>query len=221
MSELMLVNPRRKRRRTPRRNRLGEFVRKNPRRSHTKRRRHHRVEHARANPRRHHRHVTRLRSNPRRHHRRRTHLRRNPRRMGMGSLRSFMNSTLVPAGVGALGALGVDVMIGYAAPHLPASLQSGMMLDLVKIAGAVGVGYVAGMVAGRKFGEEAMAGAITVTIYDIVKGYVKGAMPSLPLSGNNFGWVSPAPQIGMYVGDDNSYNGMGMYVSGNEAEYAY
>lgn len=221
MSELMLVNPRRKARKATRRRagvrrRMTALQRKyfGPRRArkgtHRRRRR---VETLAVNPRRRH--------SRRRSHRRLTHLRRNPRRLGFGSTRGFINSTLVPAGIGALGALGVDLLVGYAGPKLPASLQSGMALNAVKIAGAVAVGYLAGMISGKKFGEEAMAGAITVTLYDIVKGYAKSAMPTLPLSGAQFGWVSPAPQIGMYVGNDNAYNGMGMYVDGAESEYAY
>ncbi|MDE2020668.1 MAG: hypothetical protein KGJ13_10065 [Patescibacteria group bacterium] len=222
MSELMLVNPRRRarkatRRRTRVRRHMTALQRKyfGPRRA----RRHHRrrrVETLAVNPRRRH--------SRRRHHRRISHLRRNPRRV-FGSTRGFINSTLVPAGVGALGALGVDLVIGYGTPYMPASLQSGMMLNAVKIAGAVGVGWIAGMIAGKKFGEEAMAGAITVTLYDIVKGYAKSAMPTLPLSGYSMGWVSPAPQLsnmGMYVGQDNAYSGgMGMYVGESEAEYNY
>ncbi len=228
MSELMLVNPRRKarkatRRRTRARRHMTALQRKyfGPRRA--KRRTVRRTARRR---------VESLAINPRRkrrasHHRRRriTSLRSNPRRLG--SMKGFVNATLVPAGVGALGALGVDLVIGYASPHLPATFQSGMMLNAVKIAGAVGVGMVAGMVAGKKFGEEAMAGAITVTLYDIVKGYVKSAMPSLPLSGYDMGWISPAyqlpaPNMGMYIGQDNAYNGgMGMYIGETEGDYTY
>jgi len=225
MAELMLVNPRRRRRvtrarRNPRKARrhMTALQRKyfGPRRKkRTTRRR--RTETLAVNPRR-----TRRRT-----HRRMTHLRRNPRRsLGMGSMKGFINSTLVPASVGALGALGTDIVIGYVAPYLPASLNSGIALSLVKIAGAVGVGYAAGMFMGRKYGEEAMAGAITVQLFDIVKGYMQGAMPSLPISGYNMGWVSPAPQMGYYAGTDNAYNGItspgvGMYIGETEGDYVY
>jgi len=221
VAELMLVNPRRRKarksvhRRTRARRHMTALQRKyfGPRRAkrRTTRRR-----------------VETLAVNPRRRHKRRlTHLRRNPRRsLGMGSMKSFINSTLVPASVGALGALGTDILIGYVAPKLPASLGSGIALSLVKIAGAVGVGYAAGMFMGRKYGEEAMAGAVTVQLFDIVKTYMQGAMPSLPISGYNMGWVSPAPQMGLYVGSDNAYNGItspgvGMYIGETEGDYVY
>ncbi|MDE2019678.1 MAG: hypothetical protein KGJ13_05035 [Patescibacteria group bacterium] len=128
------------------------------------------------------------------------------------NLKSLMNSTLIPAGVGAAGALGLDVALGFASPHLPAFLNNGVMKTVTRVAGAVGIGYVAGAIAGKRFGEEAMAGAITVTLYDLLKGMVKSAVPSLPLSGT--GWVSPAYQVGAYVGTDSAFAhpGLSAYV---------
>lgn len=226
MSELMLVgNPRRRKRRSGRRRKMTakQLMYFGPKR----RRRRARVA-AAARPRRHRRRSPALISSAprrRRHRRRVTRLRRNPIRMSGFSVKRFMNDALIPAGMGAAGALGVDLALGYGASYLPASLQTGLPNTAVRLAGAVAVGYVAGMVGGKKFGEAATAGAITVTLYDLIKGYVKSAVPSLPLSG--MGWVSPGLQIGgygmgAYVGADNAYSGgMGAYVGVGETESAY
>lgn len=230
MAELMLVNPRRKRAGTKRRRRrmtakqLMYFGKRRHRR---------RTATARRTVRRYRRRSP-LISAPRRRrrvHRRRSvmRLRRNPLRMGGFSVRRFVNDALIPGGVGAMGALGVDLALGYAGSYLPASLQTGLPNTFVRLAGAVGVGYVAGMAAGKKFGEAATAGAITVTLYDIIKTYVKSAMPSLPLSGySGMGWISPGLQVGYqpgnlgaYVGADHAYSGMGAYVGVGESEAGY
>lgn len=217
MSELMLVNPRRRKRRAGAKRRR-KMTAKQLQYFGPKRRRHRRR-----------RAAVSLLANPRRHHRRRSrrvhHMRRNPRRLSGGgrfSVRRFMNDALIPAGIGAVGALGVNIALGYITPSLPVSLQSGIMNTGVKIAGAVAIGMAAGMVAGKRFGEQAMAGAITVTLYDLLKGYAASAMPTLPLSGYHMGWVSPAYQVGEYVGVDRSYtgmHGMGMYVGETERDY--
>lgn len=135
------------------------------------------------------------------------------------SINSFLNNTLVPAGIGAAGALGTDLALKYAQPYLPAFLQSGIGYSLARIGGAVAVGYVAGMGLGKARGEQAMAGAITVTLYDLFKSQI-GA--SLGLQGlgmyvgtdRGMGWISPALQAGTGM------HGLGMYV-GSEKESDY
>jgi hypothetical protein len=231
MSELLLVNPKRRKSRGKRRMSALQAQYFGPR----------------AKRRRSKRRVTRLASNPKRRHKRRsavvaapvhrrrrshsrrrvTRLRRNPMRgFGGFSVKRFLNDTLIPAGVGAAGALAVDVALGYTAAYIPVSLQTGIMHTGVKLAAAVGIGMVAGASMGKKFGEEAMAGAITVTLYDLLKSQVKSIMPTLPLSGYNMGWVSPGMQIGglgTYVGSDRAYNGqmsgLGYYVGETDADY--
>jgi hypothetical protein len=152
-----------------------------------------------------------------------TRVRRNPLRLGGFNFGSFMRNNLMPAGIGAIGAIGVDVTLAYVNPMLPPVLQSGLPRTAVKIAGAVVVGMVAGKVMGRKFGEDVTAGAITVTLYDLIKGYVAQMMPGLPLSEYSMGWASPAANVGsdmgIYVGDDpigSQLPGLGQYVG--EAE---
>jgi hypothetical protein len=224
MAELMLVNPKRKRSRRRRPMTAKQLKYFGPRRKRTTRRR--RTALAATPRRRHRRRSTVLAVNPHRRRRRShrvTRLRRNPLRMPGGfNTKRFLNDTLIPAGIGAGGALGVDVALGYFGHFLPATLQTGLPNVAVKLAAAVGIGMVAGAVGGKKIGEEAMAGAIVVTLYNVIKQQLMSAMPTLPLHGYNMGWVSPALQVGpmsAYVGADNAYRGMGMYVGESDSDY--
>jgi hypothetical protein len=167
------------------------------------------------------------------HHARRRHRRSNPRFFGMGHI---VRGTLMPAAIGAGGAIALDVAMGYAQPYLPAQLQSGYLPILVKLAGALGIGYVAGKVLGRERGRVATLGAVTVVAYGALKSqlaqmlpsvkglsgyadfvdYSTGARPAgvgayLPQAGmHGLGFTSPAAvmqQPGLYAGD----TGMGAY----------
>lgn len=237
MSELLLVNPRRRaKRRTKRRMTAKQRKYFGPRKARRRRR-----SVAAAAPRRRRRSrvvaaVRHVRRRISRHRRRRhvTRLRRNPIHLGGFSTRRFLNDTLIPAGIGATGALGVDIALGYFGSYLPPILQTGLPNVAVKLAAAVGIGMVAGAVAGKKMGEEAMAGAVVVTLYNLVKAQLMSAMPTLPLHGYNMGWVSPSLQVGpgswsgsgvngmgAYVGSDNAYgmHGVGVYVGESESDY--
>lgn len=136
--------------------------------------------------------------------------------------------TLVPATVGAAGALALDM--GWALLPIPASLQTGPLAPVVRLAGAIGIGMLAGAVLGKKFGREAMAGAVVVTVYDTAKYYLKTAYPSLPglqgLGRYNAGMVIGRPMTtGMYVGHRGHHGrrrhnpDMGMYVGEYTPDY--
>jgi len=224
MAQMLLVNPKRRRSRTKRRMTAKQLRYFGP-----KRRRHRRRSVSAARPVRRHRRRSRViaaaphRRRRRSHSRRRvTRLRRNPMRLGGFSTRRFLNDTLIPAGIGAGGALGVDIALGYFGSYLPSSLNSGLPLAGVKIAAAFGIGMLAGAIGGKKVGEEAMAGAIVVTLYGILKGQLASIMPTLPLHG--VGWVSPALPVGpmgAYVGSDRAYGmpGIGAYIGESEETY--
>jgi len=228
MEQLLLVNPRRRRRRS-RRKSAGR--RRQPaalaRYWATHRRGRRRV--AATNPRRRRRrahvryHARRQRgfaTNPRRR-------RRNPRSMaGMGrGILGKVKGSAVPALYGAGGALALDVVMGYASPYLPASLQAGWFNVGVKALGAVGVGMVVGKVLGADKGRIATIGGMTVVAYGALKSLVKSAVPTLPgLSGysdytaypvrmgaympgptgtpgiRGLGYVSPAPTLSPRMG---------------------
>lgn len=111
--------------------------------------------------------VRRFRNNPRPKTRR---FRRNPI-AGMSGL----TNSIIPAAVGALGAVGVD----YALPYIPANLRSPNTLPLWRIAGAFGIGWLVKMVAGPKAGAEATAGGLVVALYSFARQTMaaQGMMP--------------------------------------------
>lgn len=183
MAELMLINPRKRRRRHKAKARV-----------HRRRRRHV------ARIRRRHSHMAFM-SNPHKRRRRRHYARRSRGFLkGFGRGGGFINTQLMPAGVGAVGALGLDVLLGVL--PLPAAVQTGWARPVVRIVGAVALGYLAGMVTSKKTGELVAAGAITVTLYDIVKGFVVTSFPTLPMG-----------DVGMYPDMKGlGYSGAGMTV---------
>lgn len=145
---------------------------------------------------------------------RRVSRRRNPLgSVGFGrfNLSSFLNNDLIPASIGAGGAFALDAGLGFVRPYLPATFQSGIGNAAVRIAGAVAVGWVAGMALGGRVGQQAASGALIVTMYDLLKPY---AAQVLPLSGYptiELGWPGSAYQLDWEGPDD----GMGAYVPEN------
>jgi hypothetical protein len=186
--ELLLINPRAKRRRSTRRGprRMSALQRKyfGKRRS--------RVTRVRRNPRRR-RYVAR--SAPRRTRRRSyrvTRARRNPGRTRryasrayrgargvMGGAMGFAKDKLLPGLIGGAGALAVDLAWPYVTPYAPAVLTTGPLVPVTRVALAIALGYAGRMVGGKKFGDEVMNGAIIVTLYDVIKGYAVAAEPSI------------------------------------------
>jgi hypothetical protein len=217
-SELIVMNPRHKRRRRRRgaHRRRVSHVRKNPRRrmsalqrkyfggGHRRRRhsRRRRVSYVRRNP------TNGLVASAPVHRRRRSN-------GHASSPIDMLTETILPAGVGAAGALALDMLWGYL--PLPASLMTGALAPVTRIAGAVGIGLLVGMVAGEDFGEEALSGAVTVTLYDLFKSNLQSVLPAAvqPAPGaaplgvyvNRLGYyTSPAPYVGHRPG-------MGIYVN--------
>jgi hypothetical protein len=88
--------------------------------------------------------------------------------------------TLKAGAVGAVGALGVDLVVGYGAKYLPTSMQSGIALTAAKLVAAILVGTIGNKVLRGK-GKELAVGAVTVQLHDLAKAQLMAAMPSLPL----------------------------------------
>ncbi len=202
MAELMLVNPRARRRR-----------RKNPtgkRRSAVRAKR-------RKNPVRHRVHARR-RHNPIHLTHRRKRYRRNPI-----DIKNTVKDTLVPAGIAALGALGLDVIWGYIGPMLPSGFgdTSSITGVLAKGAGAIGVGMLAGKAMGAKNGQLVALGGLTVVLHQLLHDKLAATFPTLTLG--DMGYYNPSPvgqgMLGYYppmpqpapVG----MAGMGVYDSSN------
>lgn len=189
------------------------------------------------NPRRKRRHKKRThsrrrrRTNPRafRAHSRRR--RRNPRSFGGVSLSpmSVVRSTVIPAAIGGAGAVGLDVALAYL--PLPDSLKSGLAATAVKLAGAVGLGFLIGKVLKKPdMGRMVSLGAVTVMGYQFIRDQAKTALPTVKglggyqdyvdyrltadrgtmgayMSPQPLGFISPAPVVA------GSSSGMGAYMS--------
>jgi hypothetical protein len=78
-----------------------------------------------------------------------------------------MTAAFVPAAIGGAGAVGLDILLAYI--PLPTALQSGWGNYAAKIAGSFGVGYLGGMALGREKGHLITAGALTVSLYTILR----------------------------------------------------
>jgi hypothetical protein len=78
---------------------------------------------------------------------------------------NFVKDTLMPSVIGGAGALALDVAVGFL--PLPPAMKTGPMAPLVKAAGAIGLGMLAGQFMGRRMGEQVAAGGLTVTAYNI------------------------------------------------------
>lgn len=195
MSEVLLINPRKRRKAATKRRTTAK------RRTTTAKRRTTRV---RRNP------APRLGSTRRRSSRRR--VRRNP-----------IGIDFMPAAIGAGGALASDLALGYL--PIPDSLKTGMARAAVRVGLGVALGMVIGKVAKNKtMGRQITAGALTVVAYDTVKKTLQQQMPSLPLSdvgqfqiyeysdpsmdGLGLTWEDPEGMGELLIDDD--LNGLGM-----------
>jgi hypothetical protein len=134
----------------------------------------------------------------RRHHRRH----RNP----FGRQGNEIMSMLVPAGIGAVSAVALDVIVAYL--PLPATVATGWGSIAVKAVGAVGLGFLAGMVAGKRNGVLVGAGALTVVGYDAVKAALA------PTLGTTIKGLSGLADFG-------DYTSMGAYMQSGQPLGAY
>ena len=222
--ELLLINPRARRRRSTKRRaprRMSALQRKyfgKRRRSRS------RVTRVRRNPRRYryrsHSVLSRRTRSP--YRRRITRARRNPGRVRryaarargvMGGAMGFAKDKLLPGAIGGAGALAVDLAWPYVTPYAPAILTSGPLVPVTRIALAIAIGYAGRMVGGKKFGDEVMNGAIIVTLYDVLKGYAVAAEPSI--FGTPAASQSPTAQVTYSNGNNCCCDGtMSAYVDG-------
>lgn len=171
MAEILLLNPRRKthRRRMPAG--LARYWR-----SHRRGRHHSR---ARAvNPRRraHRRHYR----NPRRYRRYAAHYRRRRRNPRNGQTTAVIREFIVPALIGGVGAVGMNIVWGALEPNLPASLQSGWAASITEAATVL----LAAWALGKAIPDErhaigvAAVGALTVIGYTVLMGIAPQILPA-------------------------------------------
>lgn len=207
LSELLLVNPRRKRRTTRRHRPMSALQRKyfGPKRR-TRRRTARKTETLVTNP------------APRRRVRRRrvsigkrisriTH-----RSYGSFSPTSFVHDMLLPSAIGAAGALAADVVLGYASPHLPTFFKTGTGRSITKIGAAIGMSAIAARFANKRIGNQIIAGATIVTLYGVFHDFLKARVPTLSLMGE-MEEMAEMEDMGEYV-DGFGYVGAGYAVDG-------
>ena len=201
-SEILLVNPRRRRgRRTAAQKRATRKMiaaNRRPRRRRPRRRNPIGPYAKRAAPRRRRRPAglgyyvnPRRRRRPARASARRRY-RRNP------TMRGMINSLVIPAATAGGGAVLLDVLWGFI--PLPDTIKSGPMRHVAKGLGAIVLGNLVGMVGNKRMGDTMALGALTVTFHAAFREMTAQFMPQIPL-----GYYSPGavaghdPQLGYYV----------------------
>lgn len=172
MSEILLINPRKRRRRKSSRGR-----RRNP---------------ALLNPRRRRRRSRGRKRNP--SYRRR--YRRNPSMRSItGIARGFVPQVL-NAGKNAAGAILTDAAFTYL--PLPIAMKTGTLGMLSRAVSAFAVSYLAGYAVGGKMAGQFLEGALTVQAYGILRPLVSGFIPLAGTDIEGLGFYSP----GMIMQDD-------------------
>lgn len=140
--------------------------------------------------------------------------RKNPirRKSGIGNI---VGTTIVPSAIAAGGAIGLDVIMGYL--PVPEAMKTGPMRHLVKGAGAIGMGMLAGMFLKPKTAELITTGALTVVMHNAGKEMVQNFAPNVRLGSveddyEELSYVSPGMPVGEYLNE---------YVSDEENMNAY
>lgn len=167
-----------------------------------------------------------VRSNPRRRRavsrRRRTYrMRRNPIGGRFNLMRTIQES-VIPAATAAGGALALDVVWGMI--PVPETLKTGPLRHVVKGAGAIGLGAVAGMIVSKKTASQFTSGALTVVTYNALREMVTRFAPNIQLGEYSedelLGYVSTGQtfdyepdEMGVYPDE-----GIGVYPSAVEVD---
>lgn len=117
---------------------------------------------------------------------------------------NFVDRTLIPAAVGGGAAVANDVaynaLLGFIpanfAPDMVEQFRSGYMRHVGKLASALGLAMLAGMVLPRRTADQAGAGMVTVVGYNVVRDLVATFAPDV-----NMGmYLEPQPTLGRYPG---------------------
>ena len=218
-SEVLLVNPRKRRRRPVRRRAAARRPAARRRPAKRRRRRNPIGPYARSgvgmyvsNPRRRRKAVRRRRPT---RARRRTRIRRNPTTM-----RGIINLLVMPAATAGAGALALDVLWGFV--PIPDNIKSGPMRHVAKGLGAIVLGQLVGMVGTNRMGETMALGALTVTFHAAFGEMTAQFMPVVPLgyysAGANAGYD---PQLGYYVASPRLGVNRGESVPAANSELGY
>lgn len=141
--------------------------------------------------------------------RRRRRSRGRSRRRNPISLRSFRPTNVMDTVMGALpgaaGALGLDVLLGFA--PIPVAWKAGIPGYLTKIVGAVGLGMLAQNFVGQRTAGQFTTGALTVMFHGILRELVATNLPQVPL-----GLYLQPGGMGYAGSGYNPMNGLGLYL---------
>lgn len=159
--------------------------------------------------------IRRRKLNPIRRHRYRRH--RNP--MSVGGIKSAIMPTVKEGFTGALGALGLDVLWGFAAGNatIGAYVSNQYVGFAAKLLGAVLVGAVGGKVMRGK-GRELAVGAATVAEHDFLKSLLQSMAPSIFGAGGSVplgAYLSGSAPIVGSTSVPQTYLPFGAYLSGS------
>jgi len=91
---------------------------------------------------------------------------------------------VIPAAIGAGGAIALAVLYGYLSPNLPSSVTSITGAStILQAAGAIGLGFLAGKFMGRSKGAYVAMGGLTVVLVNAITPYISsatgGALPGM------------------------------------------
>jgi hypothetical protein len=206
MAEILLVNPRRRRK-------AKSSTKSRRRRSAPKAARRRRRRTAVVGVRRRRRSVARL-SNPRR----RRSLTARFRRRRNPSLRGITSGaipTLKAGLLGAGGAIGLDLLWGQTSKFMPASIAGSALAQYAaKLVGALIIGVIGNKFLGGR-GRDMAVGAATVVLHDALKAQIQATLPSVPLGE----YLTYAPTVGVMNRAGRILStGMGEYLSGLPAQ---
>lgn len=150
--------------------------------------------------------------NPRKRYRRLSNPRGSSGMAGFGSVKG-MTRLATGAGVGIIGAVGLDYLWQWGSPHLPVSLQTGYVGTVTKAGAAVLAGWLASKVVGRPIAVAGVLGALTVVGAQLVHQMIASHAPqaSIPAAGTpqgpvaglnaymqpRLGWVSPGTPLAL------------------------
>ena len=203
MSELLLINPRKRTRSAAQKAATRRMVAANRSRKSPTRKRSTKTVIVQAA-----RRTRRAAHSAARHIRRR--LRSKGARASMGSIGHMVKGGLI----GGAGAVLVDVLASKL--PIPATMQTGVAGAATRVALAIGAGMLLGKVMNKATAHQLAAGSITVTGYNLIKSLVG---PMIGLSAvtdiNGVGFYSPAVAPVAYGSDNISgADSMGAYLSG-------
>jgi hypothetical protein len=114
----------------------------------------------------------------------------NPRTRA-GMVQNIIARQLQPAAIQAGGAIGLDVIYGYFGNFIPAQLNQGMLRHVTKGVVALGMGFVVSNFVKNATANEMSKGALTVVMHDAFKEALTQWMPAIPLG--DVGYYNPSP----------------------------